>query len=60
MADKSSKLSHEDRIIWEKVARTVTPLPGKKMVEVKEAAETMASLMGDGPVTKTQPARLVT
>jgi len=60
MADKSSKLSHEDRIIWEKVARTVTPLPGKKMVEVKEAAETMASLMGDGPVTKTQPAGLVT
>ena len=55
MADKSSKLSHEDRIIWEKVARTVTPLPGRKMVEVTQATETMASLLGDAPGTKVSP-----
>ncbi|SOE16966.1 DNA-nicking Smr family endonuclease [Hoeflea halophila] len=31
-ADKS-KLSHEDRIIWARVARTVDPFPGKKIPE---------------------------
>lgn len=44
-ADKS-KLSHEDRIIWARVARTVDPLPGKQIPEDDWfTVETMASLL---------------
>ncbi|MBU4531772.1 MAG: Smr/MutS family protein [Hoeflea sp.] len=35
MSDDKSKLSHEDRIIWARVARTVEAFPGKE-VEVED------------------------
>lgn len=60
MADKKGNLSHEDRIIWERVARTVSPLPGRKAVSVRTEDETMASLMGDAPVTGQPSPPLVT
>ncbi|MEQ8738372.1 MAG: hypothetical protein RID59_07365, partial [Hoeflea sp.] len=31
MSGDRPKLSHEDRIIWARVARTVDPLPGKSV-----------------------------
>ena len=31
MSDDKSRLSHEDRIIWARVARTVEAFPGKQV-----------------------------
>ena len=55
MTDKNGNLSHEDRIIWEKVARTVSPLPGRKPVAARPDDETMSALMGEAPVTSDSP-----
>ncbi|WP_420407717.1 Smr/MutS family protein [Hoeflea sp.] len=54
MSGDRHKLSHEDRIIWARVARTVDPLPGKS-VEDEEwfAAEPETT---DPPVANTPPA----
>lgn len=44
MADEKKHLSHEDRIVWEKVARTVTPFSGQ--LPTSNLYESMAHLLG--------------
>lgn len=47
-------LSHEDRILWGKVARSVTPLPGKRVEDDPVEAEDFAALL-DPPTKKKSP-----
>lgn len=42
---KAEKLSHEDRILWGKVARSVKPLPGKSFEEAVIEEEDFALLL---------------
>lgn len=44
MPDKEENLSHEDRIVWEKVTRTVTAYDGR--MPIRAVPESMAELMG--------------
>lgn len=55
MTGEKYKLSHEDRIIWARVARTVEALPGKQIPEDEWfAVETMASLVPPLPAKPVQ------
>lgn len=47
----SGKLSHEDRILWGRVARSVSPLPGKTVEEEVREMEDFAALL-DPPADK--------
>jgi len=41
----SGRLSHEDRILWGRVARSVAPLPGKSVEELAREEEDFAALL---------------
>lgn len=41
----TGKLSHEDRILWGRVARSVAPLPGKSVEEAEREEEDFAALL---------------
>ncbi len=45
----SGKLSHEDRILWGRVARSVAPLPGKSAEEEEREEEDFAALLDPPP-----------
>ncbi len=49
MADKERKLTHEDRIIWEKVARTVRRYSGKDLPADPDLTAALALVMDDAP-----------
>ena len=48
-ATSDKKLSMEDRILWGKVARSTTPLPGKALEGEAPSAEDFASLLDAAP-----------
>jgi DNA-nicking Smr family endonuclease len=57
MSSDKSKLSHEDRIIWARIARTVEAFPGKELPEDDWfAVETPTSV---APPTPERPAKQV-
>jgi DNA-nicking Smr family endonuclease len=57
MSSDKSKLSHEDRIIWARIARTVEAFPGKELPEDDWfAVETPTSV---APPTSERPAKQV-
>lgn len=61
MSNGKRNLSHEDRIIWAQVARTVDPLPGRKIEDEEwySVADTPAAARSGAhpPATQPQPPR---
>ena len=57
MSNDKSKLSHEDRIIWARIARTVEAFPGKEIPEEEWfAVETPATQLPSPPAKPVKPA----
>lgn len=53
---RDKELSKEDRVLWGKVARSVTPLPGRPADRTMPEAEDFAALLDPAPAPPPRPA----